>query len=62
MNEFREYQNKNPQCKYFAAYIMDKTRGGAYADNWGAYGMGKAEFGCGNTMDEAKKNAKNKCD
>jgi hypothetical protein len=58
VNKFRDYQKENQDCKYFAGAVMT---GGA-VDEWGYDEFGGAQFGCGNTMEEAKKNAINSCE
>ena len=52
LNRFSEYQKENPSCRYYAGAIMV----GDQTDDWGwDSSFGGANFGCGNSIEEAKK-------
>lgn len=62
INRFRDYQKENLSCKYFAGAMMTDKYLYLDVDDWGYDEFGGVQFGCGNTMDEAKKNAIDACD
>lgn len=57
LDGFKKYQQENPSCNYYAAAIMDKG-----VDHYGWAGVGYADFACGDSIEEAKKNALRECE
>ncbi len=65
LNRFSDYQRENPSCRYYAGAIMidDNPTVGGNTDDWGwDSSFGGVNFGCGNSLEEAKKNAIDACD